>query len=88
MQQVIDPLKRKALADCFYLEVPLINASDDEITHNIANAIAIEQVATAMLDGSMSIEDLLESAEDLIADMDTYVEEVEANLEETLLILP
>lgn len=88
MQEIIDPFKRKALADCFYLEVPLINTSDDEIAHNIANAIAIEQVTATMLDGSMSMEDLLESVEDLIVDMDTYVEEVEANLEESLLILP
>ena len=88
MQQVIDPLKRKAIADCFYLEVPLINTCDDEITYNIASAMQVEQFATAMLDGSMSIEDLLESVEELIPDMDTYVEEVETNLEQTLLILP
>jgi hypothetical protein len=88
MQEIIDPLQRKALADCFYLEIPLINTCDDEITYNIANAMQVESLAAAMLDGLISIEDLLESAEDLIADMDGYVEEVETNLEQTLLILP
>lgn len=88
MQPIIDSSQRKALADCFYLQIPLIHTCDDEIAYNIANAMQLEQSVAAMLDGSMNIEDLLESVEDLVPDMDMYVEEVEANLEETLLILP
>ncbi len=48
----------------------------------------VEIATKLMLDGSIDAEDLLEYVEDAVPDIDEYIEGVESNLEETLLIYP
>lgn len=84
MKSVIDPSKRKQIAQSFYIYIPLADKSDEEIKQALWESKQIEKAVDLMLDGSMSVTDLLESVEHIFPDMDRYADEVEENLEEVI----
>lgn len=84
---IADPFQRKEIANCFYIYIPLANKCDEEVAQALHESREIENAVALMLDGSMSINDLLESVEHIFPDMDQYATEVESNLEEALIVI-
>lgn len=84
MTLIIDPSKRRQIGSCFYIHIPLENKCDEEIQQALWESREVEKAVDLMLDGSMSVNDLLESTEHIFPNMDQYVDEVEYNLEEML----
>lgn len=91
MGVIIDPYTRREFGDCFYLEMPL-DCSAEEIRARIYELTKVEKAVKRMLDGEISVNDLLEEIEPIITeqdlDMDEYASTVEDNMEYTLLYLP
>ncbi len=86
-QAIDDPGLRKELGSCFYLQIPL-TGSEQEIREFMEYARAVEAATQLMLSGHLSFVDLMECIEPCVPSIDEYVEEVEENLNESLLILP
>lgn len=84
MNAIVDSSVSRNLANCFYLQIPL-DGSDAEIKELIANAMKVEQFTKSMLGRAMDFEELLETVEEFIPSMDTYVSEVETNLNQALI---
>jgi hypothetical protein len=80
MKGVIDPLKRRQVGRAFYLHIPIAGKCEEEIQQALAEAREVEKAVENMLDGSMSVNDLLESVEHIFPDMDQYVDNVEEQL--------
>ncbi|MBG1268247.1 hypothetical protein [Nostoc sp. WHI] len=83
-QEIIDPRAYRELGSCFYLVVPTCK-DDAEFAALMADADKICNATKQMLDGSINIEELLEAVEAFIPDMDDYLEEIEENMEESLI---
>lgn len=81
---ILDPYSRRRIGGCFYLVVPVAGQEDEAIAAAIHEAMAVERATDAFLDGEMSIEDLLESVEGNVPDIDQYCQEVEQNLYDEL----
>lgn len=84
MNRIIDPFTRREFGSCFYLVIPICE-DDAEFNQLLDDASQVQKSVTSMLNGSMSVEDMLESVESFIPSMDDYVEEVETNMEQTLI---
>jgi len=87
MQNIIDPSIRREVGTCFYLQIPATE-SEEELRHSIASAMQIENAVESMLDGSMSVWELMEAVEPFVPNslMDVYIDEVEGNLEDALVV--
>jgi len=72
------------VGDCFYLTVP--NEPEAELQKIIRDSFLVEKAVKAMIYGSISPEELLETVEPVIPDMDQYLDEVEENLAEIYLV--
>ena len=83
-QEIIDPRVYRDLGNCFYLLIPVCD-SDEEFNALMQNAQKVEQATKLMLDGSITIEDLLEAVEAFIPSIDNYIEEVSENMEQALI---
>lgn len=88
MEAITDTTRRRALGNCFYLPISLEHSCVSELKAAISCSMHLEHATRLMLDGKLSFEDLLEYVEEAIPWMDTYVEQVEQNLESTLLFYP
>lgn len=86
-QAITDPGLRKELGSCFYLQIP-VTGSEAEIREFMEYARAVEAATQLMLSGRLSFVDLMECIEPYVPSIDEYVDEVEGNLNESLLILP
>ncbi|MCC5620713.1 hypothetical protein [Nostoc sp. CHAB 5715] len=84
MLPIIDPKVYKEMGKCFYLLIPVCN-NDAEFEALMSDAEKVSEATKKMLDGSIDIEDLLETVEPSILSMDDYIEEIEKNLEEALI---
>lgn len=80
-----DLLHKRWLAECFDSIIDL-DAYEDEINAAIVHQAKIQRAVRAMLDGSLSLKDMLESVEDCVPSMDDYMNEVTENLEDFQLI--
>lgn len=80
------PLYKRWISQCFDSVVDL-DGHEDEIDQALIQHTKIQRTVSAMLDGSLSLKDMLESIEDCVPKMDEYIEEVADNLEEVQLIL-
>lgn len=76
---MLHPLDKRQLGDCFYLVIDLDRA-EEEIQLALEHQYQVEQATNAMLNGSVSPEELMEMIEPFIPDMDQYQDEVEQNL--------
>jgi K+/H+ antiporter YhaU regulatory subunit KhtT len=83
--QSIDPLYQRPIASSFYLTIPL-DKDPEEIEQLISNAIEIENVVDVMLNGSMTLDELMEAVEPFVPSIDDYSDEVEGNLEDALVV--
>lgn len=83
-QEIIDPRVYRNFGNCFYLVIPNCD-SDDEFYAIMEDARKVEQATKSMLEGSISIEELLEAVEPFVPSIDDYIEEVEENMEEALI---
>ena len=73
-------LFERLIGDCFHLTIPLLNP-EVEIQKAVQDAMEIEKATKAMLQGSISPDELLEWMEPYTqAPMDAYVQEVKENL--------
>lgn len=84
MKEIIDPKVYKEFGSCFYLLVPTCN-DDAEFKALMADADAVCKAVKRMLNGSINIEELIESIEPFVPDIDSYLEEIEENMEESLI---
>jgi len=82
-KEIVDPKIYRQLGRCFYLVVPLCN-NEEEFDCLMQDAQKVEQATKKMLEGSISIEDLLESIEGFVPSIDDYIEEIEENMNECL----
>lgn len=84
MKPVIDPFKQKQISRCFCIHIPLVGREEEEIKQELWRSKEVEKATFLMLNGSMSVEDLLESVEHIFPgnDIDNYADEVEVNLRE------
>lgn len=87
MTSTFNSLREREIGSCFSLEISLQLCSQ-EIKDLFRRDALIKSAAKSMLNGSINIEDLLEFIEPLVPDVDDYIEGLEANLKETLLIYP
>ncbi len=83
-QEIIDPQVYRELGSCFYLLVPTCE-NDAEFAALMADADKVANATKQMLDGSIDIEDFLESVEPFIPSIDNYIEEIEENIEKSLI---
>jgi hypothetical protein len=83
-KQIIDPRVNREFGSCFYLAIPICD-DDTEFKELMHDAYKVERAVKSMLDGSISVEDLLEAVEPFIPCMDDYVEEIEQNMNEALI---
>lgn len=81
---ILDPFSRRRIGGCFYLVIPVAGEEDEAIAAAFREATQVEKAVDSFLDGDLSIEDLLESVEGNVRDIDQYCEEVEQNLYEEL----
>lgn len=72
--------ERRKIGGCFYPQI-ILDRSWDDVYEQLEIANRVEAAVKQMLDGEVSAEDMLEIVEDCF-DIDDYIEEVEANLEE------
>lgn len=84
MKAILDPFSRRRIGGCFYLVIPVAGEEDAAIRAAISEASQVEKAVDLFLDGDLSIEDLLESVEGHVPDIDQYCQEVEQNLYEEL----
>lgn len=84
MKPIIDSSTQKHIGNCFYIQIPVAGKCDEEIQQALWESYQVEKAVRLMLDGSISINDLLESVEHIFSDMDKYADEVEENLEEVI----
>ncbi len=84
MQKIIDPKVYREFGSCFYLVIPVCD-DDSEFEALMADADKVCTATKQMLNGSINIEELIESIEAFIPDMDEYLQEVEENMEESLI---
>lgn len=77
---IIDPFLRREIGSCFYLVIPICE-TDDEFAQLMADANKVQSAVKSMLDGKLNPEELLESVEAFVPDIDEYIDEVEENLE-------
>jgi hypothetical protein len=84
MQEIIDPKAYREFGSCFYLVIPTCN-NDEEFNALMEDAKKVEQATIKMLDGSINIEELIESIESFVPSIDSYLEEVEENMNESLI---
>lgn len=84
MNAILDPFSRRRIGGCFYLVVPVAGEEDAAIAAAIQEATQVEKAVDSFLDGDLSIEDLLETVEGNVPDIDQYCQEVEQNLYEEL----
>ncbi len=82
----MDLLHRRWLAECFDSIIDL-DDHEEEINAAIVHQAKIARATNAMLNGSLSLKDMLESIEDCVPNMDEYMDEVAENLEDCQLIL-
>lgn len=83
-EEIIDPRVYRNFGSCFYLIVPVCE-NDEEFNALMQDAQRAEQATKLMLQGSITIEDLLEAVECFVPSIDNYIEEVENNLQEALI---
>ena len=84
MNEIIDPKVYREFGRSFYLLIPVCD-DEQEFQALMEDAEKVSQATKKMLQGSINIEDLLETIEPFIPSMDDYLEEVEQNLEEALI---
>lgn len=84
MEAILDPFSRRRIGGCFYLVVPVAGQEAEAIASAIQEATQVEKAVDSFLDGDLSIEDLLETVEGNVPDIDQYCQEVEQNLYEEL----
>jgi hypothetical protein len=84
LQEIIDPKVYRELGSCFYLVIPICG-NDDEFAALMEDAKKVEQATIKMLNGSINIEELIESIEGFVPSIDSYLEEVEENMNESLI---
>lgn len=84
MQEIIDPKVYREFGSCFYLVIPICG-DDKEFEALMADAEKVSAATKQMLDGSINIEELIESIEAFVPDIDEYLEEIEENMEESLI---
>lgn len=80
---IIDPLTKRELHSCFSLVIPLNDES--AIADLIHQGMILERYVNSVIEGSMSFEDVIEASEEFVVDIDSYVAEVERNLDQTLI---
>ncbi|MBW4480843.1 MAG: hypothetical protein KME54_29420 [Tolypothrix brevis GSE-NOS-MK-07-07A] len=83
-QENIDSKVYREFGSCFYLVVPICE-NDDEFNALMEDAKKVEQATTRMLQGSINIEELIESIEGFVPCIDSYLEEIEDNMNESLI---
>jgi len=83
-QEIIDPKIYQEFGRCFYLVIPICN-NEAEFAALMEDAQKVEQATIRMLNGSINIEDLIESVEGFVPSMDSYLEEIEENMNEALI---
>lgn len=83
-QEIIDPRVYQGFGRCFYLVVPVCDDAA-EFDALMADASSVAHATKQMLDGSINIEELLETIELFMPNMDDYLEEVEENMEKSLI---
>jgi hypothetical protein len=84
MEEIIDPKIYREFGSCFYLIIPICE-NDEEFDALMEDAKKVEQATKKMLDGSINIEELIESIEGFVPSIDSYLEEVEKNMNESLI---
>lgn len=87
MNQIVDPTIRRDFAECFYLAISLED-SETEIREHIAQATKVERAVKLVVDGSASLEDMLEMVEDVVPNIDDYCQEIEQSMFNTLVASP
>lgn len=81
---ILDLYTQREITNCFYLVIPLQH-DENSIGEYINRAMIIEQLANDVYRGQKSIEDLFDCVEELeIVDIDDYSNQIETNLNHTL----
>lgn len=84
MDKIIDPKVYKEFGNCFYLIIPTCK-DDAEFDALMADADKVCNATKKMLEGSINVEELLEIIESFVPDIDNYIDEIEENMEESLI---
>jgi hypothetical protein len=80
----MDDFVYREFGRCFFLVIPICD-NDEEFNALMEDAKKVEQATQKMLDGSMNIEELIESIEAFVPSIDSYLKEVEENMNESLI---
>lgn len=76
---------RYQLGGAFYLLIPLGNC-DEAINQALQDAKRVEQAVNDLLDGEINLWEYAEAIEPHVTDIDRYLDEINQNLEERLII--
>jgi hypothetical protein len=79
MSEPLHPLYKRWLSECFDSVIDL-DDHEEEIFEAIAQQVKTQRAVGAMLDGSLSLKDMLETIEDCVPNMDHYMDGVTENL--------
>lgn len=77
----MDLLYKRWLGECFDSIIDL-DDHEEEIFEAIAHQVKTQRAVSAMLDGSLTLKDMLETIEDCVPNMDDYMDTTIENLED------
>ncbi|NEN90636.1 MAG: hypothetical protein F6K48_17660 [Okeania sp. SIO3H1] len=80
--KILDPFARQEVGSCFYLQIP--QWDEDLNKQMFAAHFVVEKATQQFLNGEVNALDFCDLVEEVIDDMDGYLEEVNSNLERML----
>ncbi|GAA6621581.1 hypothetical protein [Scytonema sp. NUACC26] len=76
---ITDLFLRRELHSCTNLIIPICD-TDEEFNQLMSDAHKVQQATTKMLNGEISLWELMEAIEPFVPDIDDYCDEVEKNI--------